>query len=262
MDKAQPKEPPIFSLREFDMPKADNPTLDSQPYRRSDTFFRSRFPSVVRAMERLTRNPSPFEPTILKWELRENAAVFVEWLALPTRQLGKVLGYDPTFDLRRRLLFRQDILDHGLLTGDRPSARSEQMFSVSRDFRLHIPLQHINELGISHEDAIDFVNLRFEWEDPLEIGDAYTTAALLADLLRGAPLQYGPERHPLLRKRLAERISKKASQVFEPIPELSNSLNDILASALSPSAAARITSFQELRSLYMETSRAMLAIMD
>ena len=225
------------------------------PQPRKKAFSLSRYPGAVKAIERLARKPSPFEPSVLSWDHCESK-VYVEWLEVPTRAIGNVLGKDPAFDLEKRLLFGQDLLDHCLLTGDRPSSVTEQKFALDPNFRLHVPLEQVTGLGFELRGRTDFTTLRFEWEDPLQTGDAYSTAAVLSDILKGSPLHQGFSEANSTRERLStEFVTKKAGQRHQPNPALSPEMNKVLNSALHPDPTARITRFQELRSLYVASFR-------
>lgn len=228
------------------------------PQPRKKAFSLSRYPGAVKAIERLARNPSPFEPSVLSWD-HCDSQVYVEWFEVPTRAIGNVLGKDPAFDLAKRLLFGQDLLDHCLLTGDRPSSVTEQKFALDPTLRLHIPLEQVTGLGFGLRGRTDFTTLRFEWEDPLQTGDAYSTAALLSDILRGSPLNQALSEANSTRERLSnEFVTKRAELRHQPNPDLSPDMNKVLSSALHPDPTARITRFQELRSFYIKASRMML----
>lgn len=233
--------------------------LSPEPsHHRRDTFSLGRYPNAIKGLERLARNPSPFEPTLLKWELRDHDFFFAEWLSPPSRCLHRVLGHDPEFDLKRRVRFGQDILDYCLLTGERPSAKMTYKFAVDHNYRLHIPLEQVTGLGFYYHHGATITDFRLDWEDPLGIGDAYSVAAVLSTLLRGLSMNsHSPEHIARMHKCLEDFRDKKASLVYEPIAELSQGLNDILGSALSPDPAARITLFQDFRILYIEASKGL-----
>ena len=226
------------------------------PQSRKKAFSLSRYPGAVSAIERLARKPSPFEPSVLSWE-HCDSKVYVEWLEIPTQSIGNVLGKDPAFDLKKRLFFGQDLLDHCLLTGDRPSSVTEQKFALDPNLRLHIPLEQITGLGFDFSGRTDFTALRFEWEDPLQTGDAYSTAAVLSDILKGSPLHQSASNANSIREKLwTDFAAKRAGLRHHPNPTLSPEMNEVLSSALHPDPAARITKFQELRSLYLKASRS------